>query len=84
MRQVYCCYYPYYMMGSDLKGVEARLLGHLTSIFDNGEMAKELLSGDIHSKNAKLIGKDRSTAKTFFYALLREWGREADGYPRMQ
>lgn len=58
------------MMGSDLSGVEARLLGHFTSFFDDGDMAKELLEGDIHSKNAELIGKDRNTAKTFFYALL--------------
>lgn len=70
MRQIYCCIYPYFMMGSDLSGVEARLLGHFTSFFDDGEMARELLNGDIHSKNAKLIGKDRNTAKTFFYALL--------------
>lgn len=56
------------MIGSDLSGVEARLLGHFTSFFDEGEMAKELLAGDIHSKNAALIGKDRNTAKTFFYA----------------
>ena len=33
-------------------------------------MAKELLDGDIHSKNAELIGKDRNTAKVFFYSLL--------------
>lgn len=68
MRQVYCCHLPYLMIGSDLSGVEARLLGHFTSFFDEGEMAKELLAGDIHSKNAALIGKDRNTAKTFFYA----------------
>ena len=68
MRAVYRCNDPYLMVGSDLSGVEARLLGHFTSYFDQGVMAQELVAGDIHSKNAKLIGKDRNTAKTFFYA----------------
>lgn len=68
MRAVYRCNDPYLMVGSDLSGVEARLLGHFTSFFDDFEMARELLDGDIHTKNAKLIGKDRNTAKTFFYA----------------
>jgi DNA polymerase I len=68
MRTAYCCHPPYYMVGSDLSGVEARLLGHFTSFFDGGEMARELLDGDIHSKNAELIKRDRNTAKTFFYA----------------
>lgn len=70
MRGIYVCYPPYVMMGSDLSGIEARLLGYFTSFFDDGLMARELLDGDIHSKNAGLIGKDRDTAKTFFYALL--------------
>lgn len=68
MRQVFYCIPPYLMVGSDLSGIEARLIGHFTSFFDDGEMAKDLLEGDVHSKNAKIIGKDRNTAKTFFYA----------------
>lgn len=70
LRSLFHCIDPYRLVGSDLSAIEARLLGHFTSFFDGGEMAKELLEGDIHSKNAVLIGKDRNTAKTFFYALL--------------
>lgn len=69
IRSCFCVKHPYKMIGSDLSGIEARLIGHFTSFFDGGEMARELLAGDIHTKNARLIGKDRNTAKTFFYAL---------------
>lgn len=70
IRSLFCVKPPYRMVGSDLKGIEARLIGHFTHLFDGGVMSKELLAGDIHTKNANLIGKDRNTAKTFFYALL--------------
>lgn len=70
MREIFCVLPPYVMVGSDLSGIEARLIGHYTSLFDGGIMAQELLAGDIHTKNAALIKKDRDTAKTFFYALL--------------
>lgn len=68
LREIFRVYEPYVMCGADLAAIEARLIGHYTYYFDQGVMAKELLEGDIHTKNAKLIGKDRNTAKTFFYA----------------
>lgn len=68
LREIFRVYDPYVMCGSDLAAIEARLIGHYTHYFDAGIMAKELLEGDIHTKNAKLIGKDRNTAKIFFYA----------------
>jgi DNA polymerase-1 len=70
LRSVFYCPEPYKMIGSDLSAIEARLLAHFTSLFDGGEMAKEILEGDIHTKNAELIGKDRNTAKVFFYSVL--------------
>ena len=56
------------MWGSDLSGIEARLLGHFTYSFDGGEMARELLAGDIHTKTAIAMGISRNTAKTIRYA----------------
>ena len=58
------------MWGSDLSGIEARLLGHFTYSFDGGDMARELLAGDIHTKTAVAMGISRNTAKTIRYALI--------------
>ena len=37
---------------------------------DNGAFAKEVIEGDIHSKNAHALGINRDLAKTFIYALI--------------
>ena len=68
LRSVFICKDPYEMWGSDLSGIEARLLGHFTYSFDGGEMARELLAGDIHTKTAVAMGISRNTAKTIRYA----------------
>lgn len=70
MREVFCCKPPYLMVGSDLKGIEARLLGHYTIPYDNGVMAYDLLNGDIHTETKLILGCDRDTAKTFRYAFM--------------
>lgn len=70
MRQVYCCIPPYYMVGSDLSGIEARMLGHFASYFDGGEMSEILLKGDIHQTTADAMGISRNTAKTIRYCLM--------------
>lgn len=57
------------MWGSDLSGIEARLLGHYTYSFDGGEMAHLLLEGDVHTKTAVAMGISRNTAKTLRYAI---------------
>lgn len=41
------------LIGVDQAALEARVEGHWTFKYDNGESAKELVEGDIHSKNAK-------------------------------
>ena len=70
MRSIFCVKPPYVWVGADLSAIEARILGHYTSAYDGGTYAEELLDGDIHSKNASLIRRDRDTAKTFLYALM--------------
>jgi DNA polymerase I len=69
LRGCFCVKPPYKMVGADLSAIEARLIGHYTSYFDDGVMAKELLFGDLHSRNMSLINRDRATSKQFFYAL---------------
>lgn len=56
------------LIGSDLAGIELRCLAHY---MQDDEWTKELLNGDIHTKNQKAAGLDtRAQAKTFIYATL--------------
>lgn len=56
------------LIGSDLAGIELRCLAHY---MQDEEWTKELLNGDIHTKNQKAAGLDtRAQAKTFIYATL--------------
>lgn len=71
----------YYMVGYDASGIEARLEGNEAYQYDQGEYAKLLLEGDIHTDNAAfftellhfiaLIEKEvkRGKAKGIKYAL---------------
>ena len=59
------------LMGADVSGLELRVLGHHMAAWDNGAYAKEVVSGDVHSLNQKLVGlPTRDSAKTFIYALI--------------
>ncbi len=59
------------LLGTDLAGVEARLLCHYCYPYEGGpEFAELVLNGDFHSANAELWGVDRPTSKTILYALL--------------
>jgi len=58
----------YTLVGADAKALEARTEAHNCFIFKGGEeYAKELLEGDIHSKNAVVFGCDRDGAKPVKY-----------------
>ena len=43
------------LVGYDAAALETRVEAHYTWKFDNGEYARELLEGDVHSKNARLF-----------------------------
>ena len=58
------------MVGSDLAGVELRVLAHYLARWDGGRYAKVLLHGDIHQENADKIGITRSQVKTVTYCFL--------------
>ncbi len=55
-------------MGSDLAGIEARLLAHY---MNDDSFTEEVLNGDIHSKNQQAAGlPTRDDAKTFFLSIF--------------
>ena len=59
------------LVGCDASGLELRCLAHYLYPWDNGEYAKTILEGDIHTANQKAAGLEtRDQAKTFIYATL--------------
>lgn len=54
------------LLGSDLSGLELRCMAHYCN---DPEFTDQILSGDIHTYNAKAFGVDRPTAKTLIYAM---------------
>lgn len=65
------------IFGTDISGLEARMLSHYMWAWDDGAYADILLNGDIHTENQKATGlATRPSAKTFFYALLYGSGDE--------
>ena len=59
------------LVGSDLKGLELRMLAHYLYPYDKGIYAEEVVKGDIHTHNQKAMNLDnRTTAKTAIYCFL--------------
>jgi len=59
-----------HMVGSDLAGIELRVLASYLARWDGGRYAEVLLHGDIHQENADKIGVSRKLVKTISYAFL--------------
>ena len=65
------------LVGTDLSGIELRCLAHY---MQDEEYTKELIDGDIHTKNQKAADlPTRDMAKTFIYATLYGGGAEKIG-----
>lgn len=59
------------LVGADASGLELRCLGHYLAAWDDGDYGREVVSGDIHTRNQQLAGlPTRDNAKTFIYGLL--------------
>ncbi len=68
------------MVGSDLSGLELRALAGFMHMWDDGDYAKEILKGDIHTKNQHAAGlPTRDAAKNFIYCLIYGGGDERVG-----
>tara|TARA_R110002051_G_scaffold238028_1_gene298852 strand:+ start:301 stop:2013 length:1713 start_codon:yes stop_codon:yes gene_type:complete len=67
-------------VGTDLSGLELRMLAHQMAEFDGGAYAEEILKGDIHTTNMDAAGlSDRDQAKTFIFGFLYGAGSEKIG-----
>ena len=61
----------WWLMGTDLAGIEVRLLAEEMSEFDDGEYIAIVLEGDIHETNREAANlPTRGAAKTFLYACV--------------
>lgn len=70
MRALFCPTSGKVMVGWDASSLEARMEAHYTHTFDGGVYARELLEGDIHTKNQKALSlASRDKAKTWKYAV---------------
>ena len=64
------------LVGCDADALELRCLAGYMAHYDNGDYIKTVLEGnkadatDMHSLNARVLGCDRDTAKTWFYAFI--------------
>jgi len=59
------------LVGSDMAGLELRVLSHFLAKYDGGKYADLVLHGDIHTHNQKAAGlPDRDTSKRWVYATL--------------
>ena len=70
-RELFTAPRGWYVCGSDLSGIELRLLASYLHPYDGGEYSKQILEGDIHTYNQHAAGlATRSQAKTWVYAVL--------------
>ena len=59
------------LLGTDLRGLELRMLAHYLAEWDNGDYARVVTDGDVHTHNQTAMGlDDRNTAKTAIYCFL--------------
>lgn len=70
----------WWMVGSDLEGIELRCWAHFLWLYDNGHLANIVLNEDVHENNRVILGfADRRDAKMFLYALMYGAGDEKLG-----
>ena len=67
-RALWCVPEGYRLVGADAAGLELRMLAHYMG---DAAYTKEVVEGDVHTKNQLAVGLTaRSQAKTFIYAFL--------------
>ena len=68
------------MFGSDVAGLELRMLAHYMAKWDGGKYGEIILNGDIHTANQEAAGlPTRGSAKSFIYCWLYGGGDEKIG-----
>lgn len=62
---------PWTQVGADTSGLELRCFAHYLAKYDNGNYARVVTQGDVHTSNQQAAGlPTRGDAKTFIYAFL--------------
>ena len=70
-RELFTAPRGWHICGTDLSGIELRLLASYLHPYDGGEYSKQILEGDIHTYNQHAAGlATRNLAKTWVYATL--------------
>jgi DNA polymerase-1 len=67
IRSLFTARKGYKLVSADSAACQLRLLAHFMK---DKDFTKEILEGDIHQKNADILGCSRSTAKPFIFAFL--------------
>jgi DNA polymerase I len=71
----------WYMVGSDMKGLELRILGHYLFPFDQGAYVIVVISGDPHALTQQATGlSSRAKAKTLNFAFIYGCGNYKAGH----
>ena len=76
MRSLFGCERGYKVVGADSSGNQFRALCHYIK---DQDFTDEVINGDVHQKNADILGCKRSTAKPWIYAFLFGAGLEKLG-----
>jgi DNA polymerase-1 len=76
MRSLFGCEKGYKVVGADSAGNQFRALCHYIK---DDDFTNEVINGDVHQKNADILGCKRSTAKPWIYAFLFGAGLEKLG-----
>jgi DNA polymerase III epsilon subunit-like protein len=76
MRSLFGCEEGYKVVGADSSGNQFRALCHYIK---DKDFTNEVINGDVHQKNADILGCDRVTAKPWIYAFLFGAGLEKLG-----
>lgn len=67
MRALFLAEDDHVIVGADSAGNQFRVLAHY---IDDEDFTKEVLTGDVHQKNADILGCSRAAAKRWIYAYL--------------
>jgi len=67
MRALFLPEKDHVIVGADSAGNQFRVLAHF---IDDHDFTKEVLTGDVHQKNADILGCSRAAAKRWIYAYL--------------
>jgi DNA polymerase I-like protein with 3'-5' exonuclease and polymerase domains len=70
------------LVGADMSQLELRMLGHYMHPFDDGDYAKEVIDGDVHTRTLQALElkpNQRPLAKKFIYTFLYGGGAKRIG-----